>query len=115
MAQLREAFPEAFFNHCFAIKANPIRGVLKVALDTGYMGAECASIGEVIHAHQCGFPPSKIVYDSPVKSKVLYLQVRLVVSSEINSSRFLSKTQANIKTLKNFGKVCYPGKNLEIN
>ena len=70
MAQLREAFPEAFFNHCFAIKANPIRGVLKVALDTGYMGAECASIGEVIHAHQCGFPPSKIVYDSPVKSKV---------------------------------------------
>ena len=71
MWQLKEAFPEAFFNHCFAIKANPIRGVLKTVLDTGFMGAECASIAEVIHAHECGFLPEKIVYDSPVKSKVV--------------------------------------------
>ena len=70
MVQLREAFSEEFFHHCFAIKANPIRGVLKVVRDTQFMGAECASIAEVMLAYECGFPPEKIVYDSPVKSKV---------------------------------------------
>ena len=70
MHQLKSAFPEDFFNHCFAIKANTLRGVLKIALETGFMGAECASIGEVIHSHNMGFEPHKIVYDSPVKSKV---------------------------------------------
>ena len=67
---MKSAFPEDFFNHCFAIKANTLRGVLKIALETGFMGAECASIGEVIHSHNMGFDPHKIVYDSPVKSKV---------------------------------------------
>ena len=70
MHQLKSAFAEDFFNHCFAIKANTLRGVLKIALETGFMGAECASIGEVIHSHNMGFEPHKIVYDSPVKSKV---------------------------------------------
>ena len=70
MHQLKSAFPEDFFNHCFAIKANTLRGVLKIALETGFMGAECASIGEVMHSHNMGFEPHKIVYDSPVKSKV---------------------------------------------
>ena len=70
MVQLREAFPEVFFQHCFAIKANPIRGVLKAVLDTGFMGVECGSMGEVMLAHQCGFPPEKVVFDCPVKSKV---------------------------------------------
>ena len=70
MRQLKAAFPEAFFNHCFAIKANPIRGVLKAVRDTGFMGAETASIAEVMLAHELGFPSNQIVYDSPVKSKV---------------------------------------------
>jgi diaminopimelate decarboxylase len=41
------------------------------------LGAECASIGEVLLALSSGFPSSKIVYDSPVKtvkgSKILIL------------------------------------------
>ena len=28
---------------------------------------ECASIGEVLHALNVGFPPEKIVFDSPVE------------------------------------------------
>ena len=31
-------------------------------------GIECASIGEVLHALNVGFPPEKIVFDSPVKT-----------------------------------------------
>ena len=32
------------------------------------MGAECASLGEVRHALQCGCAPDRVVYDSPCKS-----------------------------------------------
>ena len=70
MKQLNKAFPEDFFVHALAMKANSTRGVVKSALRMGYMGAECASIGEVCHAIACGFPSNKVVYDSPVKSKV---------------------------------------------
>lgn len=31
-------------------------------------GVECASIGELLHAIKVGFPPEKIVFDSPVKT-----------------------------------------------
>jgi diaminopimelate decarboxylase len=41
---------------------------LQEALDHG-LGAECASIGEVIHALKIGFHPSKIVYDSPCRTR----------------------------------------------
>ena len=70
MTQLRRAFPESFFNHSLVLKANSIRGVLETAVKKGLMGAECASISEVIHAIQCGFSPDKVVYGSPVKTKV---------------------------------------------
>ena len=70
MGQLHEAFPEPFFTHALALKSNSMRGVLKTAMENKFMGAECASIGEVVHAVQIGFQPGKVVYDSPVKSKV---------------------------------------------
>ena len=41
---------------------------LQEALNHG-LGAECASIGEVIHALKVGFHPSKIVYDSPCRTR----------------------------------------------
>ena len=70
ITQLRQAFHEPFFHNCFAIKANCLRGVLKAVLDTGFMGAECASIGETLLAHEVGFSPDQIVYNGPVKSEV---------------------------------------------
>ena len=66
-----QAFPEKFFTHALALKSNSMRTVLATARANDFMGAECASIGEVVHAVQCGFNPAKVVYDSPVKSKVL--------------------------------------------
>ena len=70
ITQLRQAFREPFFHNCFAIKANCLRGVLKAVLNTGFMGAECASIGETLLANEVGFSPDQIVYNGPVKSEV---------------------------------------------
>ena len=41
--------PEDFCLHTLALKANPIRGVVQFAIKNG-MGAEAASICEMIHA-----------------------------------------------------------------
>ena len=70
--ELQEAFPESFFCHSLALKANTMRGVIKRAKSHG-MGAEGASISEVVHAIRCGFPAEMVVYDSPCKSKVIWI------------------------------------------
>ncbi|CEG37715.1 hypothetical protein F443_08357 [Plasmopara halstedii] len=67
LANLCRAFPEPEFNHAVAVKANPIRGILRGALAQNF-GAECASIAEAKHALSLGFEPRKIVYDSPCKT-----------------------------------------------
>ena len=56
------------WTHGVAIKSCPLSGVLRQAQKLGF-GAECASMGEVKHALALGFEPSKIIYDSPVKTK----------------------------------------------
>lgn len=67
VASLQAAFPESFFNHSMAVKANTIRGIMKEACQLG-LGAECASLQEAKHALSLGFEPSQVVYDSPVKT-----------------------------------------------
>ena len=66
---LQKAFPEPYFLHAAAMKANSIRGILQVPKEKK-MGAEGASICEVIHAINLGFRPEDVVYDSPCKTKV---------------------------------------------
>ena len=70
---LHAAFPEPFFLHAMAMKANSLRGILKFALEKGAKGSECASISEAIHAVATGFKPENVVYDSPCKTKVYSL------------------------------------------
>ena len=65
-AELRAAFP-SHWHHATAVKTNPLAAFLKLALSAGH-GAECASIGEVVHALELGFAPADVVYDSPCKS-----------------------------------------------
>ena len=67
-----DAFPEPYFLHAAAMKANSMRGVLKFLKDRG-LGAEGASISEVIHAINLGFPADNVVFDSPCKTKVINL------------------------------------------
>lgn len=59
-------FPEHTL-HGIAIKANPLMPVLGM-LQKMKLGAEAASLGEVMIALKAGFIPEKIVYDSPVKT-----------------------------------------------
>ncbi|KIZ00782.1 diaminopimelate decarboxylase [Monoraphidium neglectum] len=53
--------------HTVAVKANPVGGVLRIFLEAG-MGAEVASLGELAQALHVGFPPDRIVFDSPAKT-----------------------------------------------
>lgn len=55
--------------HAAAVKANPIRGILKVVQGYAQMGAECASFPEAKHALSLGFSPRHIIFDTPCKSK----------------------------------------------
>ena len=66
---LKNAFPEPFIQHCLALKANPIRGVVLFAKERG-LGAETASICETLHALSLGIEPHKVIFDSPCKTKV---------------------------------------------
>lgn len=66
MAALRSAFP-SHWHHATAVKSNPLSAMLQLALQNGH-GAECASIGEVLHAQKLGFKGTDIVFDSPCKS-----------------------------------------------
>ena len=50
---LKKAFPEPFFNHAMAVKANSIRGVLLEANKLG-LGGECASLQEAKHCLSLG-------------------------------------------------------------
>ena len=60
---LKKAFPEPFFNHAMAVKANSIRGVLLEANKLG-LGGECASLQEAKHCLSLG----KIQISSTVSS-----------------------------------------------
>lgn len=63
---VQQAFGPGFL-HAIAVKANPLSSILKIVKAKG-LGAECASIGEILHCLDIGFDVSKIVYDSPVKT-----------------------------------------------
>jgi len=53
--------------HAYAVKANPLCGVMNEMCRLG-TGAECASIGEVMHSINAGFDPKSVVFDSPCKT-----------------------------------------------
>jgi len=66
LLECQEAFGQGFF-HALAMKSNGLGGLLQWARARGF-GSECASIGEVSHAHKLGFRGSEVVFDSPVKT-----------------------------------------------
>lgn len=84
LAALASAFPPGAL-HTLAIKANPLVGVLRVAVAAG-AGLEAASIEEVHLALAAGCPPGQIVFDSPARTgaelaEALQLGVRLNADS----------------------------------
>jgi diaminopimelate decarboxylase len=63
---IKQAFP-ANALHTVAVKANPLAGVLRAVAQLD-MGLEAASLAELHLALASGVPPSRIVFDSPVKT-----------------------------------------------
>ena len=59
LLEIRKAFPEPFFSHRYAVKANPIKQIIRIAKECGF-GCECASIGEVHNALSAGMNISDV-------------------------------------------------------
>jgi diaminopimelate decarboxylase len=67
IAELRAAFPPSAV-HTVAVKANPLVEVLRACVEQG-TGLEAASWEEVALALAAGCAPSRVVYDSPAKTR----------------------------------------------
>jgi diaminopimelate decarboxylase len=69
VAALIDAFPNSVsVLHAFAVKANSLVPVIRRLAQLG-MGAEVASHGELQAAIEAGISPTRIVFDSPAKSR----------------------------------------------
>lgn len=101
--ELMHAFP-AHTLHAIALKANPVINILKVAAKIG-LGAECASMGELLIAKKAGFKPNTIVYDSPTKTKneILYA-LQEGVHLNIDNEQELNLIHTLLKQEKQFQK-----------
>lgn len=66
MRALIAAFPDLAV-HALAVKACPVTSLQRFAAVRGF-GAEVASIVELKQALRAGFPPERIVFDSPAKT-----------------------------------------------
>ncbi len=66
LKSLTAAFPAGTL-HAVAVKANPLAATLREANARG-LGAEVASLAELEHAIRLGFPPHRVVFDSPAKT-----------------------------------------------
>ncbi len=66
VGRIARTFPPATL-HAVAVKANPLFAILTRLCDFG-TGSEAASLPELHLALDAGFPPKKIVFDSPAKT-----------------------------------------------
>jgi len=97
---LKKAFPEEFFTHALAVKANSIRGVLLEACKHG-LGGECASLQEAKHCLSLGFPPEKVIFDSPVKTpKELIEALELGLHMNLDNEREIKQVNDYITANK---------------
>ncbi|GAA2461790.1 diaminopimelate decarboxylase [Streptomyces glaucus] len=84
---LRAAFPGSLsVLHAFAAKANSLVPVLAELREHG-MGCEVATGGELARALAAGFPPERIVFDSPAKTRA-ELEWALELGVAINADNF---------------------------
>ncbi len=67
LAYLIDCFPAGTL-HTVAIKSNPLSKLLQRLSRHPACGAEAASAAELVLALRAGFPPEKVVFDSPVKT-----------------------------------------------
>ncbi|GAA1728627.1 diaminopimelate decarboxylase [Streptomyces yatensis] len=83
---LHRAFGDAPVLHTFAAKAASLVPVLRLLARSG-MGCEVASPGELAQAVAAGFPPERIVLDSPAKTPA-ELAHALALGVAVNADNF---------------------------
>ncbi|MGX1560467.1 diaminopimelate decarboxylase [Streptomyces sp. NPDC055506] len=95
VGSLRTAFPGSLSAlHAFAAKANSLVPVL-AELERHGMGCEVATGGELARALAAGFPPERIVFDSPVKHRRdLEWALDLGVTINVDSFQELARIDA---------------------
>jgi diaminopimelate decarboxylase len=87
VGSLHRAFPgDVPVLHAFAAKANCLVPVLR-ELRRGGMGCEVATAGELARALAAGFPPERIVFDSPAKTRG-ELEHALALGVAVNADNF---------------------------
>ena len=99
LLRLKSLFPQKTL-HGLAIKANPLVRIMEMSRDLG-MGVEAASMGEVNLALKCGYPPEKIVFDSPVKTvKELEMALRSGIHINIDNLSELKRVDNLLKSME---------------
>lgn len=92
--------------HAIALKANPLISIQKKLNGLG-VGAEAASIPELHLALKSGFPPERIVYDSPVKTKAdltYAMKAGVIINADsIDELRLIDELIPTIKSSSSFG------------
>src|SRR5947207_2824443 len=96
---LKDLFPKNTL-HAVAIKANPLTKILNRLMVLG-VGLEAASLPELYLAETAGFPPNRIVFDSPAKTKQ-EIEYALKLGVHINADSFdeLNRIGEILKTVK---------------
>src|SRR5699024_5718851 len=80
--------------HAVACKAVPLAPILRLYADAG-AGCEVASPGELALARAAGFPPERIVFDSPAKTySELNIALDLGLSLNVDSWQELKRLDA---------------------
>jgi diaminopimelate decarboxylase len=95
VGSLHAAFPDSpSILHAFAAKANSLVPVL-AELERHGMGCEVATGGELAGALAAGFPPERIVFDSPVKHRTdLEWALDLGVAINVDNFQELARIDA---------------------
>lgn len=103
--ELFQTFPDNTL-HAIAVKANSLVNILKF-LKSLNTGVEVASLSELYLAEKAGFPPDKIVFDSPAKTLheleyAMKLGVHINIDS-LNELKRIAKLKGEIQTRSSFG------------
>ncbi|MFC2092884.1 diaminopimelate decarboxylase [Bacteroidota bacterium] len=103
--ELFQLFPDSTL-HAIAVKANPLVNIFKF-LKSLNTGVEAASLSELYLAENVGFPPEKIVFDSPTKTiHELEYAMKLGVHINIDSLdelKRIAKLRKGFQTKSSFG------------
>lgn len=101
---LKELFPASTI-HAVAVKANPLTKILAQLLELN-VGLEVASGPELYLAERAGFPPEKIIFDSPVKTKK-EIEYALKLGVYINADSFdeLDRISEILKSYKSKSQI----------